>query len=387
MAAESDSARTRLEADVYALAALDRRTTSDGERRSAEMITSRLSAIGAADITTSSFRGPSSWAPAQLAYVCAGLIMGSVPGRLARAASLAVAAAYELETSSRVDWVRRVLPTRRGVSVSARIPASGATKRTLVLVAHHDAAHTGLVWHPRAVALSRGRARMTGGALPTHAPALAALATMAIPVRPARRVGSIVLALSAILMVQACRSPTAPGANDNASGVAGVLELTRRLLRHPLPDTEVLLVFPGGEEVGNAGMSAWMRTVGRDLDPATTLVVNLDAIGSTGHLAVSDREGMSTTFGETQIRRAKEAAQREGLCLQVAGLPNSTDAVLTRHAGLPTISLVSIEDGWISNLHRHTDTAERVDWQTVEDAVRLVERIADTWAERKAADA
>jgi Iap family predicted aminopeptidase len=187
-------------------------------------------------------------------------------------------------------------------------------------------------------------------------------------------------------MIQSMRSSTTPGANDNASGVAGALELTRRLIRHPAPNTEVLVVFPGGEEVGNSGMRAWMRAVGRNLDPATTLVVNLDAIGSDGQLAVSCREGLSTSFDDADVQRALDAAHQEGLPLEVAGIPNSTDAVLTRHARLRTISLLSIADGWISNLHQHTDTAEQVNWRTVEDAVRLVERIAVNWAEQDRSD-
>jgi hypothetical protein len=378
---------SRLEEDVRALAAIDRRTTTAGERRSAELIAQRLRAIGAGDVTVSTFRGPSSWAPAQLAYLGTGIMLGLIPGLLARAASLAVAGLYEAETSGRVTWAQRMAATRQGVSVSARVPAAGSRERTLVIVAHHDAAHTGLVWHPHAVALSRNRARRTGRALPSHGPTLAGLAAMAAPVRPVRRAAAGVLALGAALMIESMRSPTAPGANDNASGVAGALELTRRLIRAPLPGTEVLVVFPGGEEVGNAGMRAWLRDARPGLDRSSALVVNLDAIGSAGELAVSGREGLSTAFADRDVALALAAAAQEGLHLRVAGISNSTDAVLTRHAGLRTISLLSVADGWISNLHRHTDTPDRVSLRTVDDAVRLTERIAVNWARQGRTDA
>jgi Peptidase family M28 len=378
---EHESMKQRLEDDVRALVALDRRTTTDGEHHSGEIIASRLRTIGATDVTLMKFDGPSSWAPAQLAYLCAGLLLGALPGRLARAAAAMVAAGYELETSSRVHWIKRVLPTRVGTSVSARIPSAGTPKRTLLLLAHHDAAHNGLVWHPRAVALSRHRARTTGHALPSHAPVLLALAAQAAPARIVRRIARAVLGVGALLMIQSMQSPTTPGANDNASGVAAALELTRRFIHNPLPDTEILVVFPGGEEVGNSGMRAWTHTVGERLDLTTTLVINLDAVGSDGHLAVSGREGLTTTFADTDVQRALAAAQQECLHLEVAGIPNATDAVITRHKRLPTISLLSLEDGWISNLHRHTDTLEHVNWQTVQDTVRLVERITTNWAD------
>lgn len=53
-------------------------------------------------------------------------------------------------------------------------------------------------------------------------------------------------------MVSACAdaTPFSPGANDNASGVAVVLELARRLARDRLRQTEVWLAFTDGEEVG-----------------------------------------------------------------------------------------------------------------------------------------
>jgi hypothetical protein len=369
---------TQLTQDVRALAALDRRTTTAGERRSAALIAQRLRAIGASDVAVSTFRGPSSWAPAQLTYVCAGVLIGQLPGYLARAASLLVAGLYEAETSGRIGWAQRLAAVRHGVSVCARVPAAGAARRTLVVVAHHDAAQTGLVWHPHAVALSRHRARRTGRALPSHAPVLAGLLAMAAPARWVRRAATAALALGAALMIDSMRSSTTPGANDNASGVAGALELVGKLVEAPLPDTEVVVVFPGGEEVGNAGMRAWLREAG--LDPATTLVVNLDAIGA-GELAVSDREGLTTSFADDDVALALAAAAREGLDLRVAGIPNSTDAVVTRHAGLRTISLLSVADGWIHNLHRDTDTPDQVSAQTIADAVRLTERIARIWAD------
>ncbi len=41
------------------------------------------------------------------------------------------------------------MPAGEGANVVARVPARGASRRTLVLVAHHDAAQTGLMWrHP-----------------------------------------------------------------------------------------------------------------------------------------------------------------------------------------------------------------------------------------------
>lgn len=377
-------AAARLRRDVEQLVGLDRRTVGRGERESARYLATRLAEIGAKDIATTTFRTQSSWAPAHLAYLAIGADLALLSNPAARIAGAAVAAAYELEVSGRLNVAKRLLPARRGTSVSARIPAEGTTRRTLVLVAHHDAAHMGMVWHPHAVAGSRSLAKSTGRALPSHAMPLAALTAAAIPSRKARAAAGAIMAISAALMVQSMRSPTAPGANDNASGVAGVLEVARQLALDPLPDTTVVIVFPGGEEAANGGIRDWLRTTGRHLDPATTLVVNLDAVGSHGPLGVARREGLTNRSDAGAVDRALRAAAELDLSLDEIAIPNATDAAVMTVAGLPTVSLLSVEDGWISNLHQPSDTVDNVDWNTVHNAVRLTGHIARTWATESA---
>jgi hypothetical protein len=371
--------RDRLHGDVAHLAALDRRTATAGEQKSARYIADQLIAIGAKDITLPTFRTQTSWVPAHLAHIVAGAVAAAVNHPAARAAGALAALSYELEVSGRSQWVRRLIPTRRGTSVCARIPAAGESLRTLVLVAHHDAAHNGLVWSRPAVAASQWLSRRTGRAIPSHAITLDALAATALPFRVARIAGGLGLAASAALMVQSMRSPTTPGANDNATGVAVVLELGRRLMANPLPDTTVLLVFPGGEEVGNIGIRDWLRHARPQLDPDRTLVINLDAVGSREALVIAHREGLSNPLSRQAVRRAQDSAAELGIEIRSRAVPNGTDAVGLTHAGFTTISLLSDEDGWISHLHRTSDTIDQVDWHTVSKAVALTEHIAATW--------
>ncbi|WP_062992973.1 M28 family metallopeptidase [Nocardia anaemiae] len=371
--------RDRLARDIDFLCALDRRTGRDGEQRSAAYIAERLRQAGAHDVAESIFRTQPSWTPVHVAHIAAGMIAAALPGSTARVVNAAVAASYELDVSGRSQWSRRFLPGARGTSVSARIPAAAEARRHLVLVAHHDAAQTGLVWGPAAVAASRYLSRQTGRAIPSHLPALAALSAMAVPSRSVRTAACAVLAGTAALMIQSMRSPTTPGANDNASGVATVLELARRLAAAPLPETEIHLVLPGGEEVGSLGIQAWLEHIDGRLDPQRTLVVNIDAVGSRGHLVVARHESLTGRIAGGCVERAVNTAAEADIEISTATLPNPTDAVALTRAGLPTISLLSGEDGWISHLHRMSDTIDNVDWQTVNDAVTLTELIAKGW--------
>lgn len=377
----NDEIGRRLRRDVEQLTSHDRRTGTPGERRSAEWIARRLrDDIGATDVMITRFRTQSSWAPAQLAYLLAAMVAGALPGRLGRLLGAAITASYELDVSGRNQWIRRLLPAGRGTSVTAHIPATGKGNRTLVLVAHHDAAHNGVVWHPRTVALNRMWSRRTGETMPTHFPALIAVAATALPLRWARIAAQFVIGIAGLASIQSMRSYTTPGANDNASGVATVLEVANRLRERPLPDTDVLLVFPGGEEVGNAGMRAWIKGYGRRLDPARTLVINLDSLGSGGYLVAARREGLTGRLAPADVELATNVASSAGIDLHVVSFPNTCDTSIARYEGMHAISLLSYDDGWIRNLHLKSDTVDQIGWNTVRDAVTLTERLAWAWA-------
>jgi hypothetical protein len=370
----------RLHHDVARLLEFDRRAATAGEYRSARYIADSLIAIGVKDVVLPTFRSHSSWVPPHLAHIAIGGLAAAIDHSAARTLGALATISYELEVSGRNQWIRRLIPARRGTSVAARIPAAGESHRTLLVVAHHDAAHTGWMWQRSAVAASQWLSRHTGRAVPSHAPTIAALAATALPARASRIAGAAGLAASAALMVQSMRSRTTPGANDNATGVAVGLELARRLTTNPLPNTTVLLVFPGGEEVGNTGIRQWLRENRRQLDPEATLVINLDAVGSRGPLAIAHRESLTNPLSKTAVQRAQQCAAELGIELRIRAIPNATDAVRLTHAGLTTISLLSDEHGWISHLHRISDTIDQVDWHTVSQATALTEQLAFTWA-------
>ena len=278
------------------------------------------------------------------------------------------------------------MPQGEGANVAARVPAAGERRRTLVLVAHHDAAHTGVVWDPRVLALSARKAAETNHVDAFTTGAEAALALIAagslVRARTPRILGAAILLTALGLVVDVGRSETVPGASDNATGVAAVLALAARFAREPLPGTDVIVLCPGCEEPGMGGMAAWMRAHGRYLDPATTLVLGLDTLGA-GEPALTAGEGPALTvrYGEEDLALAERAADRAGLDRPPrARLGGYTDPVLARHAGLPAISLVSLHDGVFTNYHLPTDTPDRVDWGSVERCTRLAAAIAEEFA-------
>lgn len=351
-------------ADVRALAGMVRDSADAGERAAATWVAERLNAAGVADVALEPYRWPRTYAWAHLAHALCGLSRR----RWVRAAA---AASYELEVSGRLQWLPRLLPRGRGLNVVARVPSAGRTARTLVLVAHLDAQRSGLIWDPRLLEAGVRRERRS------MSPAAAAgAAAIALGFRP-------LVALHAALLLDTATRPTVPGANDNASGIAALLEVARRLAPEPLPGTEVLLVFPGAEEAGMGGMRQVLRD--HPLDPARTFVLGLDTVGSgTPVLAATEGGVLPHHYRDEDLALVERGAE-------VAGVPAPerwrvgawTDPILARFAGLPSASLLSVgETGTYTQYHRMTDTPEHVDLECVERCAAIAEGTAKAFAGR-----
>ncbi len=359
-----------LRGDVEALAALDRRSASAGERESAAWCVRRLAEAGAVDVELRPFRFQHSFGPTHALHLAAAAL-----GRLPAAAALV---GFELDYSGRAQPLRRLLPAGEGANVVGRISSHGTRERTLVLVAHHDAAHTGLMWNP---ALTGAGASEHGRPSFALLPELA-MAALAVGPRRLRTPARLVLGLAAALSLQVARGATVPGASDNATGVAAVLALVERLAAQPLPGVEVVTLLTGAEESGMGGMAAWMGSEGAQLDPATTLVLGLDTLGA-GEPMVASAEGplWRVDYRSEDLDLADAGAARADMPpprrFRIGGW---TDPVLARLAGLPTISLLSLRGNAFSDYHLPTDTPERVDWASVDACLALAEATIDAWA-------
>jgi hypothetical protein len=258
------------------------------------------------------------------------------------------------------------------------VPAGDAPRRTVVVVAHHDAAHNGFVWHPAMLEAGRRRAARTGVTPPYSSLPMAAMLAIALGPAALRRVGRALLGTGIALAWQAARSDTVPAANDNATGVAGVLELTRRLAADPLPGLDMIVLVPGGEEVGGVGIAGWLDE--NRLDPASTLFVGLDAIGS-GDPVVSVRESATGRYRAPDVALVEQAADRAELARpRRVGLGAVSDPLVARYRGFRAVSLLSWRDGTIANLHRRSDVPDNVDWTSVMRVVDLAHAVIEEWA-------
>lgn len=343
-----------------------RGSASPGEVAAAEWIAARL------DGRVESYRSQRTYTGVNALHMAAGVIAAR---RGSPWPALAALVSLELHGSGRAPWLTRVLPAGTGANVVARRPGEGPT---LIVHAHHDAARTGLIWHPRVTALGAARdarRRRIDGYLQ---PIAAALLAAAAPWRPLRAAGAALLGLGIALQADVATSPTVPGASDNATGVAALLDLAA----DPPAGCDLWLVSCGSEESGMGGMRAFLAAHAGELDPERTLFLSLDTLGS-GTPIVLSGEGpiLEHRYDERDLDLADRAADRAGLPRperwRIGGW---TDPILARFAGFRALSLLSIGPGHFTHYHHPSDTPENVDWASVDACLRLARAIAAEWA-------
>ena len=87
-----------------------------------------------------------------------------------------------------------------------------------------------------------------------------------------------------------------PGANDNATGIAALLELAASFKEKPLPkNTSIRLIWLGAEEIGMAGSRHYVSTHLSDLDQCR-LLINFDTLGGDAGPVIAGSDGDSSPF-------------------------------------------------------------------------------------------
>jgi hypothetical protein len=393
MAATTDAAalRAELEGVVRHLASFERPSASDGERRAAEWIAQRLSEHGCEARVEQERAHGTYWWPMGLLCALAGASGLSGRRAVALAAGAFAAAAIADDITGGRQWFRRrLLPSRPTWNVVAEAGDRGA-QRTVLVVAHHDAAHTSLLFSP---APSRFVGKHLPGLIertdttpalmwPVVGGPLLVTAGALLGARGVRIAGAVLALASAVSFAEIGARGVVPGANDNLTGVATLAGLARRLADQPVAGVRVLLVSTGSEESFMEGMQAFARRHFASLPIDRTHVICVDTVGSP-ELVMLEGEGMLRMHDYPEAFRelVAQCARRAGVHLR-RGLRfrNATDALIARRAGYQTVMLGSINRYKLpSNYHWPTDVPDNVDFSTTADAVALCHEVVQSLA-------
>lgn len=377
---------TELRERVERLAAIERASASAGEARAAELIAEELREAGArVRLEAEDAHGGYWWPVGILTGLAA--VAGAIFGRFAAAvAGLFAAAAVTDDVTGGNQWFRRrFLPKRTTTNVVAEMGPEDASE-TMLVIAHHDAAHSGLVFHPelprnvlrRFPKLAENAETTPGTMWGSVFGPLAVAAGGLLGLRSLRGFGVFLCAGYAAAMADIGARRVVPGANDNLTGVAVLLSLARSLRDEPVPGLRVILLSTGSEESFMEGMQAFGRRHFGDLPRERTQVICLDTVGSP-HLLALEGEGMvwMNEYPKDVLARVRDAARDLDVFLYPGlRLRNATDGLIALRAGYPTVTFGSVDEFKLpTNYHWPTDTPDRVDYATVADAARLAREL------------
>jgi hypothetical protein len=376
---------------VEALAPLEREAGSEGEREAAEWLGARLVEAGApARVEEEEFLD--GYADLLAGLSGAGAVSGiaALTGRgraVAIAGGAAAAALIADEASNGLRPVRRAVGRRKTTwNVVAELGDPEA-ERTVVAMAHHDAAHGGVIFDQtlqrKLVDWFPGVIERIDTAIPVWWAAAAGPALVALGAATRRRgvsaAGTVISAATTAVFKDVARGPVVPGANDNLSGVAALVALAEAFRERPVAGVRVVLASCGAEEVLQGGVYGFARRHLAALDRDSTWVLNLDTVGSP-ELAMLEGEGafvMEDYFDRGLRDLCARIAARDGIPMR-RGMraSTSTDSVVTSRMGIPTLCLTSMNrHKALENYHSPADTPEKLSWNTVACATDLTESV------------
>jgi hypothetical protein len=390
MARDQQWLRERLEE----LERIDRPSASEGERRAAEWLVERFAEVGAeARIEAEPAHG-TYWWPLGIGAALGALgAAAALRGRRLTGALLGLigAAGIADDFPPGQRRLRRVLPKRTTYNVVCEMGDLEA-ERTVVIVAHHDSAHSGLVFHPALpeIANRLGLIERTDTSPALMAPVVGGPLLAALGALTGRRLlaklGLLLGIGSAAAMAEIGARGVVPGANDNGTSVVALLALARRFAAEPPQGVRVVLLSTGSEESFSEGMKAFGERHFGELPRESTFFLCLEAIGSP-HLLVLRGEG----FLKMREYPERSTALMDGLAEELGiwlfpnlRLHNGTDGMESLAAGYETAALCGCTElKQPANYHWWHDLAENVDFGTLEDAINLSEaairRLSERW--------
>ena len=162
-----------------------------------------------------------------------------------------------------------------------------------------------------------------------------------------------------------------PGADDNASGTAGVLELARVFA--PLAgklDRGILFANFAGEELGLLGSAEWVKEPTRPLEKAVVML-NMDMIGRIKDAKVFIG-GVGT--GSTLKSALEDAAQGSGFRLEYSESGYSS----SDHTSFVTrkIPVLFFFSGLHADYHKPSDTWDKINSSAAAQLLNLVSKVS-----------
>lgn len=155
--------------------------------------------------------------------------------------------------------------------------------------------------------------------------------------------------------------PASPGAADDATGVAVVLEVARALKAKGTPERDVIVILTDGEEAGLLGARLFFAE--HPLKKRIGLLINLESRGGGGRANMfqtgPDNGALIPVFARTAVRPVSNSLA----VFLYSQMPNDTDFTVSKDAGIRGLNYAFI--GRQFDYHSPTSTPANLDQGSV----------------------
>nr|WP_276512234.1 M28 family metallopeptidase [Cryobacterium roopkundense] len=162
----------------------------------------------------------------------------------------------------------------------------------------------------------------------------------------------------------------APGADDDGSGCAGVLEIAR-ILASRADDHDLRLVLFGGEEQGLFGSEQYVATLSEQDRDRLTAVVQMDMVATLNSVERGVLLEGAPVSQSLIDQLAASAQDYTSLHVDVSLHPFASDHVPFINAGLPAVLTIEGADSANDNVHSSRDTLDTIDYPLACEIVKM----------------
>lgn len=162
-----------------------------------------------------------------------------------------------------------------------------------------------------------------------------------------------------------------PGAEDNATGCAGVIELARAFSSHPPPVTMLFVCYSGEEQGLNGSEHQVAELQASGDDDRVIHMLNMDMIGYTADADLDCLLETEDEFADLLVPYAAAAAQHTTLRIETSLFAFGSDHVPFLDAGMS--ALLTIENDWdeYPQYHSSGDVVANVDLEMGYQTLRM----------------
>lgn len=295
------------------------------------------------------------------------------------------------DSSTRFYIIRRLLPGRESRHVVGSIKAKGEAKKVVYVAAHIDAGQMGFSLNPeKAEPTARFFKKYIGIQPPVLALIFYVMILNIVSALLVKFTGVTTFTTVMLLVTGAIHiipivifvphefAKISPGANDNAAGVAVMLELARRFKDRPFANTELRFLGDGSEETYMHGMTCYMEAHQHELDKNNTYFLVPESCG-VGRPRVVFGEGVSWIDKHSPeicnivLDAAKELGYNEvePIILRTGGTDMSPPTV----RGFKATGIIAMnENDYVPNYHWTGDLPENVEIETLKKVTAIFEQ-------------